>query len=490
MADTSTDFEKIRRNVAKMVSMNAPETDIDAYLQTERLSADEFKAVATGKAKIGDIRMTQKSQGQIARTLSAGQTIPAEGLERASLLPFSKETATGNVAFDPDAGLLGMAKRTFMTPGDVAGGRLDPESPEGARRMAEWALTVTPSTPARVTAEAVVPGTLKSLRLGEKKVPTAQELKAAGSTGFEEARNLGVDYSPEAVKSMVDDLTRSLQESGFDSITAPKTSALLAKAGAIPEAEGGAVVTSLNNLISLRKALQEAAGSGEPSERNAASRAIAALDEFISAADPSSVVAGTASAAGSVLDTARGNYAAAMRSDSVTKAVNKAERNAAKSNSGQNLDNATRQRLESILDKEARGWSKEERQLLDDIVRGKHGANVARYVGNLLGGGGGLGQALTSGLGATLGHMVGGPGVAIAGATIPPAIGVTAKQIGAKITQSQARKLDELLRMRSPLYQSAIQPTVQGLRPEVRSALGRGLMLPLLNYGQGPMSGQ
>jgi hypothetical protein len=472
------DFEKIKRNVSKMVSMSAPEADIDAYLQTERLSADEFRLVNTGKAKLGDIRMTQKSQGAIARAQSVGQTLPAEGLERAGILPFSKESATCNVEFDSDAGLLGIAKRFVMTPGDAAGGTLDPNSPEGARRMAEWATVATPTGAAARATESAVPGTLKALRVGQPKVPTAQELKAAGSAGFDAARNLGVDYAPEAVKSMTDDIARSLQDDGFDGITAPKTSALLAKAGAIPEAEDGAVVTSLNNLISLRKALQEAAGSGDASERAAASRAINAVDEFISAADPPGVVAGAASTAGSVLDAARGNYAAAMRSGTVTKAVTKAERNAAKSNSGQNLDNAIRQRLESVLDKE-RGFSGEEKQLLDDIVRGKHGANAARYVGNLLGGGGGLTQMIIGVVGAGAGGLAAGTPGAIAGAGMPAALGVTLRKLAASMTRRRAQELDEIIRKRSPLYQRATQspPIHQGPNADVRSLLGRGLML-------------
>jgi hypothetical protein len=479
MADTPEDFEKIRRNVSKMVSMSAPEADIDAYLQTERLTADEFKTVATGKAKLGDIRMTQQSQGQIARAQSVGQTIPAEGITRRSMLPYSRMEATGEDYFDPDAGILGILKRVSMTPGDVMGGNLDPESEEGARRMGEWAMAVTPAGPASRATQAAVPGTLKSLRLGQPKVPTAQELKAAGSAGFDQARNLGVDYAPEAVKSMTDDIARTLQEVGFDSITAPKTSALLAKAGAIPEADDGAVVTSLNNLISLRKALQEAAGSGDAAERAAASRAIDAVDGFISAADPSSVVAGAASSAGSVLDAARGNYAAAMRSGSVTEALTKAERNAAKSNSGQNLDNTTRQRLESVLAKDTRGWSPEEKQLLDDIVRGKHGANLARRVGNWLGGGGGVMQTIMAGLGATAGHVVGGPGGAIVGATVPAALGTTAKGVSAAITRGQAKKLDEILRMRSPLYQQNAKtpPVVQGINPAIQDIINRALLL-------------
>jgi hypothetical protein len=484
------DFEKIRRNVAKMLAQSAPEADVDAYLQSERLTPNEFKMVATGQAKLGDIRMTQQSQGQIARTLSAGQTIPAEGLERAALLPFSKETATGDVSFDPDAGILGVLKRAVMAPGDVAMGKLDPTSPEGIRRTAEMGMTVTPMSAATRATEAAIPGTLKALRVGEPKVPTAQELKAAGSAGFEQARNLGVDYSPDAVKSMVDDITRSLQDDGFDSITAPKTSALLAKAGAVPEAEDGTVVASLNNLISLRKALQEAAGSGDATERNAASRAIEQLDEFISAADPQSVVAGAASAAGRTLDDARGNYAAAMRSQRITGADDAAERSAAAAGSGLNMDNRRRQLLNSILNKpkERRGYSKEELALIEEIVRGKFGTNLARYVGNLLGGGGGLTTNLASLGSAALGLGAAGDPIGLLAGAIPPAIGTAARSIASRSTERQIQNLDELIRKRSPLYQKAQEnpPVLEGVHPEIRALLTRALMMQQAAQGGQP----
>jgi hypothetical protein len=486
MAD---DFEKIRRNVAKMLAQSAPEADVDAYLQSERLSPNEFKMVATGQAKLGDIRMTQQSQGQIARTLSAGQTIPAEGLDRAALLPFSKETATGDVSFDPDAGILGVLKRAVMAPGDVAMGKMDPTSPEGVRRTAEMGMTVTPMSAATRATEAAIPGTLKALRVGEPKVPTAQELKAAGSAGFEQARGLGVDYSTDAVKSSLDDLARSLEDDGFNDVTAKQTFALLAKAREKPEVEDGAtVLTSLDNLISLRRSLQKTAGGSDATERAAASRAIDALDEFISAADPQSVMAGAASTAGRTLDVARGNYAAAMRSGTVTKAITKAERNAAKAGSGLNLDNALRQRLESVLDKGARGFSKEEQQLLDDIVRGKHGANLARFVGNMMGGGGGLTASMVSGMGAGLGALVGGGAGAMVGASIPPALGVTARTAAGNITRSNARHLDELIRKRSPLYQQATEspPVLEGVHPEIRALLTRALMMQQAAQGGQP----
>jgi hypothetical protein len=72
MADSSFEFDRIKRNVQKMMSMSAPEADIDGYLATQRLSPDEFKSIVSGQAKLGDVRMTQKSQASIGQAKTAG----------------------------------------------------------------------------------------------------------------------------------------------------------------------------------------------------------------------------------------------------------------------------------------------------------------------------------------------------------------------------------------------------------------------------------
>lgn len=475
MAD---DFDRIKRNVQKMIAANAPVDDIDGYLKTERLSADEFGMVASGKIGLGSLRMTQKSQGEIAKIQSRGQTMPSEGIHRGTMLPMSKVEATGENYFDPDAGLLGVVKRAVMTPGDVAMGNLNPESPEGIRRTAEMGMTFTPMGPGVRAAEAIVPGSLKSLKMGTPKVPTIEELKAAASSGFTQARNLGVDYSADSLKSLGDDITRSLEAEGFFAETAPKTFSLLSRVKQPPEGS----VASLDNFITLRKSLQKAAGDfSNPTEQAAASRVISAIDEFLVAADPKSVVAGPASSVPPIINDARGNYAAAKRSEDLSGAITQAEIDAAAANSGLNLDNRTRQLLNSILknDKRTRGYSKEELAVLERAVRGDFGANLARYVGNLFGGGGGLGSAMTSMFGSGAGYLLGGMPGAVAGAGAPAAIGMTARKIGAGITQRAAKDLDEMLRMRSPLYEQNKQnaPVLENLRPEARAMVLRALQL-------------
>lgn len=478
MAD---DFDRIKRNLQKMLDQSAPESDLDEYLRSERLTPDEFRAVATGKMSYGSLRLTQKSEGEIAKSLSRGQTMPAEGVTRASILPFSKAEKTGETYFDPDAGIFGVVKRAAMLPGDVMEAGLDPTSPEGIRRINEFGFTFSPASPVARATETPIKGTARSLSVGSAKTPSADELKAAASQGFKQARSMGVDYSADAVKGLGDDITRTLESDGMFAELAPKTFAMLGKLKDPPEG----AVSSLDNLVTLRRALQKAAGDfTNPTERAAATRAIDAVDDFVMAALPESVVAGPASEVAGVVGPARANYAAAMRSDTITNALKQAELDAAAANSGLNIDNRTRQVLNAILksDKRSRGFSKEELDVLEQVVRGKFGTNLARYFGNLMGGGGGLGSMVSGGIGAGIGAAIGGTPGAIIGAGTPAAMGTSLRSLAGRMTRGAAESLDDLIRQRSPLYLKAQESPalLQNLRPEIRQIIERSIILQQL----------
>lgn len=70
--------------------------------------------------------------------------VAAPDREMGMILPFSKG-AEGDVSFDSDAGLLGAFKRSFMLPGDVMAGKVDPGSEEGIGRAFEFATTFSPA---------------------------------------------------------------------------------------------------------------------------------------------------------------------------------------------------------------------------------------------------------------------------------------------------------------------------------------------------------
>jgi hypothetical protein len=138
--------------------------------------------------------------------------------------------------------------------------------------------------------------------------------------------------------------------------------------------------------------------------------------------------------------------------------IERAEARAQAANSGRNLDNTIRQKIASLLEKpkEVSGFSDPEIAALNESLIGGPARNTARYVGNVLGGGGGFGQAFTGSLGAGVGAMFGGAPGAVIGAGVPVAAGAGAKSIANLLAKRSVKGVDELLRKRSPLYQERL----------------------------------
>lgn len=407
-----------------------------------------------------------------------------------SILPFSRN-AKGETSFDSDAGLLGLAKRVFTAPHDIYKGQLSPFSVEGQERAAEFATTISP-------ASAGSRAFMGKMRPKEPAVPTAEELKAAAKAGYKAVKDTGAEYPGAAIGSLADDVQRALEADGLIAELSPQTFAVLNKLRSPPE---GSSVT-VSNLDAARKALGRIGGNFQnPTEQEAARRVVQRLDEFISSGGQAGPVAGTPAASGGLpapwgprpteeaarhLTEARGNTAAFKRSERITGAEERAELNAAVANSGQNLDNAIRQRLRDILvrPKEARGFNSEELAFLEQIARGSRIGNALRFTGNLMGGGGGLGAVVSGGVAGAAGGAMGlGPLGILAGAAVP-ATGLAAKKAGNALTVRGVNQLDEMVRKRSPLYeQRAAHPEMEAQISPDTVALIR-LLLPQIQAEQ------
>jgi hypothetical protein len=391
------------------------------------------------------------------------------------ILPISVD-AQGHNHFDSDAGILGSLKRSFMLPGDVMAGNVDPTSQEGIGRALEFATTVSPVNPAVRSGEAVIPGIKGALKAGRVETPTADELRAAASSGYDQVRDMGVDYNAHSVQGLAQTIQTNLEQDGILPELAPKSFSVLQKLQSAPEGS----IAPLSGLEAARRAFGNAGKDfTNPTDQLAAQRAREGLDGFILSADPATVAAGPAQDAAKVLADARGNYAAASRSDQLTGVQEAAELRAAAANSGQNTGNAIRQRIASLLlkPKDAAGYTDEEIGLLNNVARGSTSANATRFVGNLLGGGGGLGAAVTGGGGALAGAMAGSPLLTAAGAALPT-VGVAAKAISRVLTERALEQADLATRGRSPLAQSAkaSAPRVPAA-PEKSAALIRALLI-------------
>lgn len=414
---------------------------------------------------------------------------------KGGVLPFSKD-ASGGVSFDPDAGILGAVKRAVTLPGRVAAGDAklpssgsvpgsvpfgDQES--AGAEVADLATMAAPVNPAIRAGDRAVPGMLRALKPRQPDVPSATALKEAADRGYQSARDMGVDYSSGAVKSLFDGVERELFQAGAIDETAPKTFAILRKLQNPPDGS----VASISGLDAARQAL--GAYALDPGKEGfAAKQALRRLDEFLTSPPEAAVVAGPAAEAGAEIASARGNLAAAKRSSRLTGeldraftgAEERADLNAAVANSGQNIDNALRQRVRDILvnPKKIAGYSEDEIAALERVARGTPLSNAARFTGNLLGGGGGMGAMLTSAMGAGgAAAATGSPMAAMAGAMAPVA-GMGSKKLANYLTRKSLDAADESVRMRSPLYEQLSRDApmfVEG--PEKRAALLRMLMM-------------
>lgn len=430
--------------------------------------------------------------------------------KKGSFLPMSQDIE-GNLNFDITAGFPGAIISGITAPGDVASGKLDPNSPEGMSRAIDTAALMVGVNPLVASGERAIPGARKALKPERPKVPTAQELKAAAGEGFKRAEGMGVDYSSESIKSLGDDIAQQLERKSIREKRAPDTFDILNEIRN-PPADS---VVSLVGLREIRAAFNDITGdfgaATTKTDRKAAQDAIRAIDQFLEEPPLASVMdrtgvgdGGTAIAtagpetfseavaqlrskqqnaadAGAAIKEANANYAAAEHSANIAGKLEKAELDAAAAHSGLNLDNRTRQILKAIIDPERprnrRGFSREELAVIEQIVRGNPGTNVARYLGNLLGGGGGVMSFLPGGAGALAGSMF-GPWGAAAGAAIPPALGLSLRTLAGKLTQRGGAKLEKMIRKRSPLYQGLLaNPKMVPISPELRLAPVRGLIM-------------
>jgi hypothetical protein len=172
-------------------------------------------------------------------------------------------------------------------------------------------------------------------------------------------------------------------------------------------------------------------------------------------------------------------YGAGGEDGVATGVADKASLSADTANSGQNLDNAIRQRVKAILQspKQAAGFSPEELATLNEVARGTASRNAIRYVGNWLGGGGGLASVAATGVGGFAGNMAGGPILGAISSVAAPLTGYLAKNLGNRLTSGALSAADDLVRQRSPLYQDLLRtaPRVR-VEPTNSVALARALM--------------
>jgi hypothetical protein len=298
---------------------------------------------------------------------------------------------------------------------------------------------------------------------------------------------MGVDYHVPSVVQLASEIRAGLERDGLNAITAPKTLKTLRMLESPPSDPSAGI--SLQGIDTARQTLGNIGGKNAK-DQFAARRAIEALDRFAENPPAGSVVGGPlaidrAQQAGDIMGEGRSNYAAAMRSKRLEKQRRDAELDADAANSGMNIDNRLRQKVNVILKSEklSAGFTPAEIKEMELFSAGKtHSRNIRRWFGNLLGGGGGLGANVTAGVSSAiaggLGFKLAGP-AGIAAASVPPLIGYGLKSSANKAAKRGMEELDAMIRRRSPLFDQRLAASPSApLRPEVRAAALRALYGP------------
>lgn len=270
--------------------------------------------------------------------------------------------------------------------------------------------------------------------------PTVQDLQSVASSAYRAPEVAALKLKPQALTDIGSGISSHLANEGYDPLLAPKTFGLLEKSAKPPDEEGA--FATAQNIQTLRRMLGKAAESPDKTERSAAQIAQRRLDDMMAKIPPQHVLEGDAQAASNILGQARGNYAAASRSERLSEALARAEKQAQRAGVGGNLENATRQRITEILNSpnKRRGFSKDEISALDDYVAGNFTRNSLRVATKVLGGDNPLMAVIHTGLAWST------SGLSLAA----PLTGYALKRINNAISARQLDRIDEMIRTRSP----------------------------------------
>ncbi len=431
------------------------DTDLMALVQPKQApdyakmsDADLLKTVQpSNKVTLSDLGASawndiKKAASNVASSVYSGVTLP-------------RDVITGNAKL-PSSGAV---------PGSVEFG--DPNS--AGTRVADMAALATPLPAAMRAGEKAIPGVARATVESKTAAPTLEQLTGTAGQQFSQAKNMGVAIHPDVMPTLGTMLEQNLQNKGILPEHAPITYETIKRFKSPPD---GSVVT-ISDLHNARQALGNAAGNFNfPKDTLAGSEGVKLLDQFLSAIPQKAVVAGDAPAASAILKDAIGNTAAARRAGDFDARLTKAEHATDRQVAG-SLDSQIRSKAGGLLDnaKASRGLNAEELAQLETVNSGKTGQNILRQLGR--------GGAGVIPIGAHIATAVG-----TGGASIPASIAIGgplygARKIAEALTKKEAAKLDEMLRSRSPLYESMPETTTRGLtggEDARRAAIARLLM--------------
>jgi hypothetical protein len=330
-----------------------------------------------------------------------------------------------------------------------------------------------------------VAGGVAAGRAGQGRLPgrdvTPGQVETRAAAGYQSPEVGTLIFQPQALDTLATNISGALRRSKSNERLAPATNALVDDL----RTPVNGVWHTYEDLQTTRELFQKQAGNfANPQEARAATVALRELDNYIDNIPQRDLLAGQGAQASATLQRSRADYAAAKTAERVAEKIQNAELQAASTYSGGNVNNATRQKLRTLLTsrKQGRGLTDDELALIEANVRGSPTGNVARAAGKFLGGGGGMQAFNTMGAGGATGAFLGGPIGALIGMAVPIAAGQTSRRIGDALTRRRANQIVQAILARAPSGPGLAQANRvaralarRGLTPLQAGAAGGGL---------------
>lgn len=271
---------------------------------------------------------------------------------------------------------------------------------------------------------------------GRPEMPEISDLQAAKTAAYQRVDEMGARYSSESVDSLVDRIRQRANQMSLNSTRHPAAASMI---DSLDELASGRNM-SLTELDQLRQIIRrDVANSTDRAEQEFGRMMIDEVDDFISNANASSMIAGSADDAADAIEAARLANSRFRKAELIDEAINRAELRASTGGTGGNSENAVRQNLRRLVEpgsRYRRFFSPEEQQAILRVVEGDNIQNLLRMGANFAPSKGGLSAML--GVGGTVAF----PQVAVPSMVV----GEVSRAAGASRRQALLDAMQQLIR--------------------------------------------
>lgn len=261
--------------------------------------------------------------------------------------------------------------------------------------------------------------------------PDIDTLKSTARGIYQSLDDSGARIAPSDLSRLVDDISGTLAKEGLDPTLTPNATGLVNRLST----ESGS--KTLSEIDTLRKVAQNAAQSGDPPDRRLGQLAVDKIDDFL---DDVNVTVGDR-AAGQAYRSARDLWSRAKKAETLDMMVENADLGGSGFENG--LRNEFRALAKRINKGQARGYTQQEKNAIDKVVKGTTAGNVARFLGKFGVLDGITSRSLTTISGASAaGFATGNP---VAAAAVP-LVGQVSGRLAERMTLNNAKMANEIIR--------------------------------------------